>query len=381
MNKSKVAIVKCESYDETKVYEAVKKGVDLLGGIEQFVKSGEKILLKPNILMGDKPEKNTTTNPVVFKSVAKLFKQITNELTYGDSPGFGKPLAQARKSQLEPVAQELGVSFADFDNGVEVNFKDSPFVKHFVIAKGVDEADGIISLSKMKTHGLTRITGAVKNQFGCIPGLLKAEYHVKMPNSLDFSKMLVTLNMLLRPRLYIMDSILAMEGNGPRGGDTTKMNVLIFSKDPIALDTVFCKLIDLNPEFVPTNTAGKELGLGTYLDNEIEIVGEELETIVNKKFNVVRKPVKPVTDTGVVSFFKNLLAPRPVINKDKCVKCGVCVRVCPVKEKAVNWDNGDKSKPPVHNYKICIRCYCCQEMCPESAISVKTPLLGKLLHH
>lgn len=380
MNKSKVAIVKCDSYDESKVYEAVKKGIELIGGIDQFVKSNEKILLKPNILIGDKPEKNTTTNPMVFKAVAKLVGAVTKNLTYGDSPGFGKPQGQAKKAHFEGIAEELGIKFADFENGEEVHFKDSPFVKQFVIAKGVREADGIISISKMKTHGLTRITGAVKNQFGCVPGLLKAEYHVKMPNNIDFSKMLVALNLLLEPRLYIMDGISAMEGNGPRSGDPVNMGVLLFSSDPVALDAVFCKMIDINPEFIPTITAGKEYGLGTYINDEIEIAGEKLEPLIKKDYKVVRKPVKPVTDTGIVSFFKNLLAPRPIIDKDKCIKCGVCVKVCPVKEKAVNWSNGDKTKPPVHNYKICIRCYCCQELCPERAISIKTPLLGKLLH-
>ncbi len=380
MKKSKVAIIRCESYDEQVVLNSVRKGIDLIGGIDKFVKKDEKIVLKPNVLTGDIPEKQISTHPSVLKAVGKIVKEITDKVTYGDSPGFGKPITQMKKALLEDAANELGIPFADFDNGKEIRFKDSPFTKQFVISNGVLEADGLISLSKMKSHGLTRMTGAVKNQFGCIPGILKAEYHVKMVNVIEFAKALVALTLLLKPRLYIMDAIMAMEGNGPRNGTPVKMNALLFSDDPIALDSVMCKLVDINPEFVPTMKPGKEWGLGTYLYDEIEIVGDDIEPLINKNFKVERKPVEAVTSSGMVSFVKNLVSQRPVINKDKCVKCGVCITVCPVKEKAVNWKNNDKKSPPVHNYKICIRCYCCQELCPENAITIKTPLLGKLIH-
>ena len=119
---------------------------------------------------------------------------------------------------------------------------------------------------------LTRMTGAVKNQFGCIPGSAKKGYHIKMPDSFDFSKMLVSLTIALKPRLYIMDGIMAMEGNGPGGGDPFAMNVLLFSQDPIALDATACMLVELSPEHVPTMRPGRDWGLGTYLREEIEIV-------------------------------------------------------------------------------------------------------------
>ncbi len=379
MNKTKVAIIRCDTYSNENVYQSVKKGMELLGGINQFVKKGEKILLKPNVLVGDKPEKVTTTHPSVFRAVAKILSENQIDLYYGDSPGFGNPENQLRKSGFTKIADEFNVKLADFVNGEKIEFHNSPFNKKFTIAKGILKSDGIINICKMKTHGLTRITGAVKNTFGCIPGLLKAEYHVKMPNVFDFAKMLVTLNLYLKPRLHIMDGIVAMEGNGPRSGDPINMNVILLSKDPLALDSVFCKLIKMNPEFIPTFKPGKEWGLGTYLDEDIDIVGDNINDLINEKFIVKRKPVKNVTNSNVVSFLKNLVSPKPVIDKEKCTKCGVCVEVCLVEGKAVNWNEGDKSKLPIHDYRKCIRCYCCQELCPHKAISIKTPLLGKIL--
>ena len=67
--------------------------------------------------------------------------------------------------------------------------------------------------------------------------------------------------------------------------------------------------------------------------------------------------------------------------KEKCRKCGICVSVCPVEPKAINWNSSietDETEPPVYNYNNCIRCFCCQEVCPEGAIKIKTPILRKI---
>jgi uncharacterized protein (DUF362 family)/Pyruvate/2-oxoacid:ferredoxin oxidoreductase delta subunit len=379
LKKSKVVLVRCDSYEEEKVFAAVERGINLLGGMAAFIQAGEKIVLKPNVLVGEAPEKAVGPHPLVFKAAARMALAVTPQLSYGDSPGFGKAAGQMRKNGLAQAVKDLNIPLADFENGREVQFTDSPFTKHFVLANGVLDADGLISIGKFKTHQLMRITGAVKNQFGCIPGMLKAEFHIKLPNALDFAKMLVVLNLYIRPRLYIVDGITAMEGNGPRGGNPVAMNVLLFSLDPVALDAVMCRLIDINPEFVPTMKPGREWGLGTYLTEEIELLGDPLESFINKDFNVVREPVKPVTNSGTVPFIRNLISPRPVIEAARCTHCGTCVSVCPATPKAVDWHDGDKKTVPTYKYERCIRCFCCQELCPERAITVVKPLLGRLL--
>jgi uncharacterized protein (DUF362 family)/NAD-dependent dihydropyrimidine dehydrogenase PreA subunit len=376
--KSKVVLVRCDGYNEANVEQAVQRGIELLGGMAQFIQPDEKILLKPNILVGDDSEKLIGPHPLVFKAVARLTQQVTQHVSYGDSPGFGKPITQARKAGLHSVAEALGIPLADFENGREMEFKESPFLKYFTLANGVLDADGLISIAKFKTHGLTRITGAVKNQFGCIPGLLKGQYHLKLPNPLDFARMLVVINLYIRPRLYIMDGIIAMEGNGPRGGSPRPMHVLLFSPDPITLDATVCRLIDLNPAFVPTNLPGQEWGLGTFQENEIELLGDPLESFLCKDFSVVREPVKQVRAANKNAFLRNLISPKPVIDPAKCNQCGTCVSVCPVHPKAVDWIGGNKTRPPAHDYDICIRCFCCQELCPEHAISIKTSFLARL---
>lgn len=388
---SKVAIIQCDSYDSVKVKEAVEKGLNLIGGIGQFVEEGEKILLKPNMLAADAPERCSTTNPAVFRAVAELFIEAGGKVSYGDSPAFHAPLTAAKKAGIAEVADELNIPLANFQEGENIFYEAGLQNKKFYLAKAIGENDGVISLPKLKTHGLARMTGCIKNQFGCIPGPLKGEMHVKLPNPIDFSKMLVDLNHCVNPRLYVMDGILAMEGNGPRGGTPRAMNVLLISSDPVALDATVCRIVDLDPEFVPTTYYGMEVGMGTYKADEIEILGASLEDVKKTDFDVVRVPLKGSNDASgpansIVGKFGKMLnkavVPKPVIQSDKCVKCGVCVLMCPVNPKAVNWSKKDgqevKSEPPVYDYNRCIKCYCCQELCPESAISIKVPFLRKV---
>jgi uncharacterized protein (DUF362 family)/Pyruvate/2-oxoacid:ferredoxin oxidoreductase delta subunit len=378
MNKTKVALIRCDTYADVQVLKAIRTGLDLLGGISMFAKSGESIVMKPNILIGTDPDKGVTTHPAVFKAVGKLLKEAGASVYYGDSPAFGKSKANLRRSGLKQVGDELGFNLTDFDSGRPVSHKDALLVKKFVIANGVLDSDGLVSLPRLKTHGLVRFTGAVKNQFGCVPGLLKGQYHVKLPDPYDFSAMLVDLNTLIKPRLYVMDGIRAMEGNGPRSGKLKQLNVLLLSSDPIALDATACRIIDLDPEIVPTSKPGEKAGLGTYHIENIELVGESVESFLDPGFEVNRTP--PVSSSGgrFRTFMKNRITQRPVIDKAKCTSCGTCVRMCPVEPKAVDWDKGDQSKPPKHDYDQCIRCYCCQETCPEGAIFIDSPLLGRL---
>jgi uncharacterized protein (DUF362 family)/ferredoxin len=381
MNKTKVAVVRCDTYNDTQVLNAIQTGLELLGGISVFVKPGERIVIKPNVLIGTDPNKGVTTHPAVFGAVGKLLKDAGASVYYGDSPAFGKAESNLRRSNLKQVADELRFILADFDSGRPVSHKDALLVKRFVIANGVLDSDGLVSLPKFKTHGLVRLTGAVKNQFGCIPGLLKTQYHVRLPDPYDFATMLVDLNTLIKPRLCVMDGIMAMEGNGPRGGKVKQLNVLLLSSDPIAVDATACRIIDLNPEIVPTSKPGEKAGLGTYHFEKIEFVGEGLDSFVDPSFKVDRTAPMPASGGKIRTFLKNRLTQRPIINKAKCTVCGVCVSMCPVKPKAVNWYRGDTSKPPGHDYDRCIRCYCCQETCPEGAISIETPLFGRLLSH
>lgn len=379
-NSPEVVLLRCEDYDPDRVQDCLFRGISLLGGVQRFVQPGERLLLKPNLLTGKVPEKAVTTHPAVFQAVAKQFLYGGARLTYGDSPGFGRIPTVVRRSGLLEIAESLGVELADFHHGRIVSFPEGLLCKQFTIAEGALDTDGIISLPKMKTHALTRITGAVKNQFGCIPGMLKGEFHGRLSKIEAFARMLVDLTRLLAPRLYIMDGIVSMEGNGPGNGTPRNTGVLLLSIDPVALDAAFCKVVNLDPELAPVIVAGAEAGLGQY--RTIRFLGDPVETCLCPDFKVNRK--RELTQNSVNRFLVPLMRrhiiPRPVIREERCTHCGTCVAMCPVSPKAVDFKRPDRSSPPQHNYGLCIRCYCCQEVCPDNAIEVDTPWLGRLIH-
>jgi uncharacterized protein (DUF362 family)/Pyruvate/2-oxoacid:ferredoxin oxidoreductase delta subunit len=375
---SKVVLVKCDAYKIEKVRSAVRRGIDLLGGAGIFARSGEKILVKPNMLVAETPDSAVSPHPYVFQAILEEFKSTGAKLSFGDSPAVGSPHATAQVNGFLKVAEELDVPLADFQNAETVSFPEGNIIKQFSFAKGVLEADGLISVCKLKTHALTRITGAIKNQFGCIPGVRKSEFHSILPNATVFSRMLVDINLCLKPRLFIMDGITAMEGNGPRSGTKRQMNVILMSTDPVALDTVVCRMINLDENLVDTIVYGEKFGLG---NTNVEIAGDPLEEFITPDFNVNRaKTGKPLHGRFMpTGFLRKYVSRRPVINSDLCRRCGKCEEICPANPKAIIWD-GDKTYPPSYDYSRCIRCFCCQELCPFKAISTQVPLLGRIIH-
>jgi len=376
---SQVALVRCLEYQPDLVNAAVRQGLELLGGVGKFAAPGEQILLKPNILVGAEPDNNISPHPQVFAAVAREFRKTGARLSYGDSPGIGSPLSNAKRSGHAAVADQLGIPFADFTTARVLPFPQGHLINQFEIAEGVAASNGLISISKFKTHALTRITGAIKNQFGCIPGVRKAEFHSLMPNADLFSQMLVDLNLLLKPHLYIMDGIIAMEGNGPRNGTPRRMHVLLFSTDPVALDATVCRMVDLDVRMVLPLVHGEAFGLGT--TRNIEYLGDALESFIQPDFVVNRSTTPTTTDNSFLStsFMRRFTSPRPVIDPTLCTRCGQCVNICPVNPKALAWVGNARIDTPIYDYARCIRCYCCQETCPSKAITVKLPLLGRLV--
>ena len=386
MDKHIVALVPAKDYSQAVVDEAVKTGISLLGGIGRFVSTDENILLKPNLLSGALPQKAITTHPAVFSAVARLLRENGyDHLSYGDSPGnpVTPPDKAAHIAGISEIAEQWDLKKADFDKGAVVHFAEGKRAHSFYLCNAVRECDAMISICKMKTHALERITGAVKNLYGCICGVNKAAGHAAYPDSDVFAEMLVDLHRCIRPRLHIMDGITAMEGNGPSSGTPVNMNVLLFSDDPVALDTIFCSLISLDPSTVPTCVKGADAGIGSMNTEDIIVRTPDgdltpagaFEKYGNAAFNVDREKLKRSLFMKLMPLLPSM-QPRPKVDPSICIGCGICREACPVPEKAVTSGNGRKAK---YDYKKCIRCFCCQEMCPAKAISVHRSFLLKML--
>ena len=376
--KSKVVLLPCKEYDEEKIYMLLKQGLDFLGGLENLIPKDAKILLKPNLLKKAEVEKAVITHPVVVGAFARILRENGYEhIVLADSCGHGTTQAVIRGTGMDMYLEKYHIPAIDYSEGVKTAYPQGIQAKEFILPKELLEQDCVISLSKMKTHALERITGAVKNSYGFVYGFHKAKGHTQYPSADSFARMLIDLNKCVAPKLYVMDGIVAMEGNGPGSGDPVPMNVLLMSTDPVALDSVFSRLVYLKPEMVPTNYHGEKMGLGTWKEEEITLLtpdgkismAEAVKKYGNSDFHVDRTEVRKNIWTRMAGALK-IFQKKPYIEADKCVRCGICVQSCPVPGKAVDFRKG-KGKLPVYDYRKCIRCFCCQEMCPKKAIKVK----------
>lgn len=379
--KSRVVAVPCGDYEPETVYEAVRTGIRALGGLEGFLRPEERVLVKPNLLKPAEAESAVTTHPAVLRAVLRLLEEYgCASVRFGDSPGHDTGTHALERLGFRTDEPVFGARLAPMTEEVRVDFPEGMTEKEFWFAREVTEADAIINVCKMKTHAMMRVTGAVKNLFGLLCGTRKAREHVRFPGDGLFARMLVDIHRCVKPRLHILDAVVAMEGNGPGAGTPKHMGLLLFSADPVALDAVFCALIGLDPETVQTNVQGEAMGLGTWRADRIELLlarpGEDgpgtpmaldsfADAFGDPEFDVVRdKPSLLARSLSLLSRFSR----RPVIHAERCVHCGICVAHCPVPGKALSFRNG-KDQPPVYDRKKCIRCYCCQEMCPQKAIT------------
>lgn len=381
---SRVALLRCGSYDVDLIEKTLREGFELLGG-EQYLKrilgKDKKILLKPNLLSVEAPGSPVVTHYAVFEAVIRIIRDYSRFIAYGDSPGFGDGRKAAEKCGLQQVAEKYGVEFADFREAIHVKYEEGLLCKSWEIAKPAYEAEVVITLPKIKTHAMAYYSGAIKNQFGCVPGTRKAAWHTRMPEASNFSKMLLDLNGVVGTSFAILDGIIAMEGNGPKNGTPKQMNTLIMGEDICAVDSTAVRLIGYeDPIFVPVLKEAHLAKIGDVLPQEIEVLGETIEDMECKDFVLSRRADNfNFINPKVNRLLRAMIAPKPVVIADKCVSCGRCLEVCPEKPHIITLVDKKGKKLPQWDLKKCIRCFCCQELCPVGAIDTVDTTAAKLL--
>lgn len=380
----KVALLKCNEYDVDLIEKKLREGFELLGGhdfLRNLIPKDSKVLLKPNMLSVEGKGSPVVTHYAVFEAAIRIILEYSSNISFGDSPGFGDSRKAAEKSGLMEVADKYGVYFEDFKESVHIKLDNSILCKSWNIAKAPYEADVVISLPKLKTHAMAYYTGAVKNQFGCVPGTQKATWHTRMPDANNFCKMLLDLNTAVGTKFAILDGIVAMEGNGPRSGNPYKLNTLIMGQSLTAVDSTAVRLIGYdNPLDTPVLKEAYDSKWGAVLPNDISILGEKLESMKAKDFKLCRSGGSfHFVNPRVNNFLKEMIAPNPTLIKHKCIGCSRCAKVCPENPVAIHMVKRGDVLNPKWDMNKCIRCFCCQELCPVGAIETKYSTLGKLL--
>ena len=372
----KVYFAAAGSYDPAAVEAAVER---LFGQLPAAaaVGPGKKVLLKPNLLAKHGPDKAVTTHPEVLRAVIRAVKRRgADDLLVADSPGgpYTPALVKSiyKASGLAAVCQEEQVPLYTACESAAAPAAGGAAAKEFTLLRPVLEADVLIDLPKLKTHMMTGLSAATKNLFGCIPGLQKAEWHMRLPEKERFGEMLVDLLETVKPAFAVLDAVVAHEGDGPSGGTPRPVGFVAAAGDLLQMDLALCAMVGLQPAQVPYLSAAMRRGLCAERFDPAKAAGEaELFAPIDGfklpsswgSVDFADNAPRPIR--WAVPAVQRAIAPRPVIDRAGCIGCGQCATICP--QKTVRLEEGRARILP----KRCIRCFCCHEICPVGAIGTK----------
>ncbi len=365
----KVSISECETYNQVAVRSGIEKVISELGGIRKFIHKGQRVLLKINLLSDKTPEKAVTTHPAIVEAVIDIVKKAGAEPVVGDSPfPMLKFDTVTEKTGIAEVCKRKKVTLLDLSGPTEFENPDGLLIKKFKLTKYFNEFDAIIDIPKLKTHTFMVFTGAVKNLFGLVPGQGKPKFHLQLQRQEYFSKMLLDLYTLTKPKvkLVIMDGIVGMDGPGPSSGKRKKIGYIIGGTDALAVDTMITEILRIRTK-VPYLAIADKIGMASADINNIQLKGGNIEDFYVNDFRLPRS-------VSLLPFFSKLginLLGTPHLHKLKCIGCERCYKACP--NHAITMSTGK----PVFNYSKCIKCYCCQEICPQNAIYLKDNLISR----
>ena len=344
-------------------YQNCRQAVDRAFELFPLQVSGKTILLKPNVLRSSKSTEGIATHPAVLKAVIERLETMNPaRIIVGDNPGaftYGANEEAFTQTGLMEAAGRHYLNIGTESRPVEF---DRELMDTVSVSSAILDADVVISLPKFKTHGLTVITGAIKNSFGILPGAQKAALHRLAGTPRRFHRVIVDVFKLRTPDLFIMDAVVGMEGNGPASPDLRDIGLVLASDNAVALDATVARLMGVDPALLPFLTEAKGDGLGDYEERAIEIIGK-LTPLAD--FNL--PPLggeQSMNSDQIRDFFDRRIQMRPKADPDLCTGCMTCVEHCPAQALSMQDDL------PVVDPDKCIVCFCCQEMCPEKAIQL-----------
>ncbi len=345
-------------------YESCQDAVDR--AFENFPQkiAGKKVVIKPNVLRISSADEHIVTHPSVLRAVVNKVETLApSEIIVGDNPGlhaYGDNKLSFEKTGLMEAAKGYYRNLGDSSTQLDFN---TEFLPHVGVSTEIMDADILISLPKFKTHGLTVMTGAIKNSYGILPGAQKARLHQIAGTPERFHDMIVDVFRLRIPDLFIMDAVVGMEGNGPASPDLREIGVILAADNGVALDGVVARMMGLDPAVLRFLRKARDCGLGDFDADMVELDGEML---VLPDFNL--PPISGeliASNTAIRDTMQAKMRLLPKADPLLCTSCEACIEQCPVSALHMTEDI-----PEVEG-DTCITCFCCQEICPEKAMTLQ----------
>lgn len=361
-----VIVERCEKYDLQKISAKLEFMLEALEKTGPILKEGMKVVIKPNLVSARHPEYAATTHPVIIEALIRLCQKRGCSILVAESPAGKMDEAKMKlvlhRCEIRPVIEACGVDFWMSDQARNICLKQRSMIQIPILTPFLD-ADLIINCAKLKSHSYTLYTGAVKNCFGMVPGLVKAQFHAQYPTRNAFSRFIGELAYTMAPQLNVLDAVTGMHKEGPTNGEAIEIQRLLISQNPFALDEVAMRMIGLEPTQTPV--FAQAIKYGFYNSSSLKIIcpHHSWENLKVTGFEV------PSKTTGVLKlipsldeWFQKIKAPYPKIDSSRCLGCQECFHDCPQSTIVM------KAKKAHIIKKNCIRCYCCQEVCPAKAV-------------
>jgi len=364
------------SYEPESLARAVDALLAPLGGLGAFVRPGDRVVLKPNLLLGFPPERAITTHPAVVRAVAQHALDCGARVAIGDSPGLGSIERVGRACGIDAVVRDLGLAWVEF-TPLEV-VDDRRVFKRLSIARELLEADVVINLPKLKTHCQMLMTLAVKNMFGAVVGLQKLQWHYRAGRDKHiFARMLYEICMAVHPALHIVDAVVGMDGNGPRSGTPRAAGFVAAGTDPSAVDAILCDIVGVPREDLYTLQAARAAGDRAW--EHARTAGADPAdlrpahwTLAETQTLAMQGPAFLQRLPWIGRWLRDRVTAIPYALPDRCVRCGECVRICPA--HAMRMEPAGVTIDPAR----CIRCYCCHELCTHDAMGLRRSSILRL---
>jgi uncharacterized protein (DUF362 family)/NAD-dependent dihydropyrimidine dehydrogenase PreA subunit len=378
-----VGVARCENYDREETARAVSEAVANAGGLPPA--GAKNILIKANMLSPSEPDKAVTTHPEILRGIiGEIKKNFSGAAIHiADNPGYiftGAETLLGRTAigalgEAEDVTTGLLA-----DKGVrDVSRGDFKSLASARISSRYLDAEYCVNAAKLKTHVETEISACVKNIFGTADIGTRKNCH----NSRSMRRLaeaIVDLYTIRPPEFHILDAVVGMEGDGPSHGSPKKTGFVLAGRNALAVDFAAAAIMGYkNPAEIPLMAAAVERGIGPASKDEIDLAGAEWEELPVPGFKK-SSGLARLLPTFLRGFAHRLLSITPKLDEPRCVKCGICARVCPVDAIRCEAPGGEKIFPAIDRAK-CVSCLCCHEMCPTGAMTAHKNLIARLVEN
>ncbi len=286
-----IAAVACSDYDPDHLCDSILAGMKPFGGLGTFVKPGQKILLKPNLFAAVHPKHALTTHPDFVRAICLMIEECGAHAYVGDNPVFGFKSLTYGRTGMKRAVMGTNARLVNLNRTIRRPCHPGKRARSFLLPRNLEAFDAILSLPKLKTHNLMGMTGAVKNSYGLVHGKgERKKLHFLHPDPADFAQMLLDLNNLVRPDLFIVDAVVGSDGNGPRFGDPKQVGYVVVGTQALGVDFVLAEIAGIPFERVGTlRIAMEQEGWRDPLAR-LEILGAPPERTGGDSFALPREP-------------------------------------------------------------------------------------------